>query len=451
MFFCVESVVVDDRSLELCKPYAQSSIDNIFTLVIGQNATGKSRLLRKIASHFIFDKAVKKNNPVEEYFDYKWQSERGHAEVSVSSNSARMPANVIAVSTGRYDRFPSPVNNRESSGCPYIYIGPGSRDASTSLTSSLVAIMEGLLNFEQKPRGLAHILNYLDFAPWLDIKLALTPLARRIVSNHRRAEIRSYEEERDYVKNGIMSGYSIRVPHNISPYLIQDLLHYFDVRKNGLNLEIDLTGPIRSHGLEVERLLPLLKEGLLSASDISLFSTKTKDRIRLSQASSGQQCMLTMVLGIAGSIKNGSLICIDEPEISLHPAWQSDIVKQLQNAFVDYCGCHFIIATHSPQIVSGLTSGNGYVLTLKDGVLYSSSEYSRRSSDFQLAEIFNAPGYNNEYLIRVALTILTKVSRRECLSESDLSKFRMLENIKDELADTDPVYHLIEQIEVLRQ
>ncbi|KKA05972.1 hypothetical protein VP02_20550 [Pseudomonas ogarae] len=159
--------------------------------------------------------------------------------------------------------------------------------------------------------------------------------------------------------------------------------------------------------------------------------------------------MLTMMLGIAGSIQNGSLICIDEPEISLHPQWQSSLVKQLQEVFADYHGCHFIIATHSPQLVSGLVTDNGYVLSLEEARLYKPYEYAKRSADFQLAEIFQSPGQNNEYLLRTVLILLTKIAKRENFNEDDRETAVRLFKLQSKMSDVDPVYHLISQLGTL--
>lgn len=199
----------------------------------------------------------------------------------------------------------------------------------------------------------------------------------------------------------------------------------------------------------IDELIPFLKSGLIKIFDITLIKLVDKSRLRLSQASSGQQCMLTIMLGIAGAIKNGSLICVDEPEISLHPQWQTNLVKQLQEVFSDFTGCHFVIATHSPQLVSGLTSTNGYVLNLEDKELHHSFDYAKRSADFQLAEVFHTPGQNNEYLLRVALLLLTKLSRREELCHEDRESLNRLISIRKRMSDTDPVYHLIGQVEAL--
>lgn len=50
-------------------------------------------------------------------------------------------------------------------------------------------------------------------------------------------------------------------------------------------------------------------------------------------------------------LKNDTLYCLDEPENSLSPKMQMkllDILKQMAR----YCGCQFIIATHSPFLLS---------------------------------------------------------------------------------------------------
>ncbi|TOO95411.1 ATP-binding protein, partial [Vibrio parahaemolyticus] len=78
----------------------------------------------------------------------------------------------------------------------------------------------------------------------------------------------------------------------------------------------------------------------------------------LSKRSSGEQCLFLIFMGIISSIEDNALICIDEPEISLHPQWQEKFVDILNDSFSSYKGCHFIIATHSPLIVSDISSSN---------------------------------------------------------------------------------------------
>ena len=51
------------------------------------------------------------------------------------------------------------------------------------------------------------------------------------------------------------------------------------------------------------------------------------------------------------NIKKGSLILIDEPEISLHVVWQQQFLSDLKK-IMDINKSNVIIATHSPQIIN---------------------------------------------------------------------------------------------------
>ena len=48
-----------------------------------------------------------------------------------------------------------------------------------------------------------------------------------------------------------------------------------------------------------------------------------------------------------------AIVLIDEIELNLHPAWQSEIVPTLMDVFQ---ACQFIVTTHSPQVLSGVES-----------------------------------------------------------------------------------------------
>ncbi|MDT4832858.1 restriction system-associated AAA family ATPase [compost metagenome] len=448
MTFKVEAVLTDDNWLQLSDPFHNNSWNNTFSLVIGQNATGKSRLLRKIVSNYIFENKGPTRNQYSHYNpSTPWsQSDyySSNREVTETYFSNPLPENVIAVSTGRHDRFPSPLHLKgKPTQVEYHYIGPAADrgNSISSITRSVTAILQGLLNYNEKFSSLSHIFDYLGFIPYLNLKFSADPRVNGLK--------RRNGDDWQYLIPELINAEN-RQDYNYE--LIEKFNRFSDPlnNKHGGRLEINLNDYAWRHkNYDLHDAIDLLNAGLIKISDITLISQKNKDRLRFSQASSGQQCMLTMILGIAGAIKDDSLICIDEPEISLHPRWQADIVRQLQTVFEEYQGCHFIIATHSPQIVSGLTTENGYVLSLEDRKFYRSDEYARRSADFQLAEIFNTPGHNNEYLIRIALTLLTKLSNEQPLTNVDRQKIEWLSIIGKDLSDKDPVFHLINQVRML--
>ena len=65
--------------------------------------------------------------------------------------------------------------------------------------------------------------------------------------------------------------------------------------------------------------------------------------------SSGEQHFIIQLIMLIFMADEGSLILIDEPELSYHPAWQMDYLKNLRS-IAELGGYQFILATHSAQI-----------------------------------------------------------------------------------------------------
>jgi ABC-type transport system involved in cytochrome c biogenesis ATPase subunit len=70
----------------------------------------------------------------------------------------------------------------------------------------------------------------------------------------------------------------------------------------------------------------------------------------LDRLSSGEKQILIMFYLLLFTAKHGSLIIIDEPEISLHVAWQQKLGKTFSD-IARLRDMHMIIATHSPQVI----------------------------------------------------------------------------------------------------
>lgn len=151
-------------------------------------------------------------------------------------------------------------------------------------------------------------------------------------------------------------------------------------------------------------------------------------------------------LGIAARIKDGSLICIDEPEICLHPEWQERYIQLLMSTFQGFNSCQFIVATHSPQIVSRLGSENCYVLDLQNNSLQPAKVFNNRSVDFQLAQVFNAPGFKNEYMMRELLSIVGTLSSGQDLSRKQTDFIGGAKALKSAFSSDDPVLRLINMV-----
>ncbi|WP_069997339.1 AAA family ATPase [Cellulosilyticum sp. I15G10I2] len=90
-----------------------------------------------------------------------------------------------------------------------------------------------------------------------------------------------------------------------------------------------------------------------------IFELPNKSMLSPDKLSSGEQNELILIFELLFKSQANSLILIDEPEISLHIAWQQQFLEDMQ-AISDLTDVKIIIATHSPDIINGrwdLTTG----------------------------------------------------------------------------------------------
>ena len=85
---------------------------------------------------------------------------------------------------------------------------------------------------------------------------------------------------------------------------------------------------------------------------LKIIDIDTKRKIPLTNLSSGEKEIIVLFYTLLFEIPDGVLLLIDEPEISLHIAWQRLFMKDLKK-IVQMKNLRAVIATHSPQIVSG--------------------------------------------------------------------------------------------------
>jgi putative ATP-dependent endonuclease of OLD family len=97
-----------------------------------------------------------------------------------------------------------------------------------------------------------------------------------------------------------------------------------------------------------------LKDANTNTYEIILLKIQENTKFSLHQASSGEKEILNFLLGIfAFNIKNG-LIIVDEPEVHLHPKWQS-LLLDLFFDLADLTQNQFIFSTHSPIFINQRT------------------------------------------------------------------------------------------------
>lgn len=82
------------------------------------------------------------------------------------------------------------------------------------------------------------------------------------------------------------------------------------------------------------------------------FRTHAGNRIRVSSLSSGEQHLVALFTMLLFSAKPGSLVLIDEPEISLHAAWKHAFLEDISRV-ARVSNLQVVMATHSSAIING--------------------------------------------------------------------------------------------------
>jgi predicted ATP-binding protein involved in virulence len=81
------------------------------------------------------------------------------------------------------------------------------------------------------------------------------------------------------------------------------------------------------------------------------FTASNGNPLSPTDLSSGEQHELVMMYEFLFKVEPGTLILIDEPEISLHVAWQTEFLNDLQQ-IIELSNFDVLMATHSPDIIN---------------------------------------------------------------------------------------------------
>ncbi len=435
----------DGGTVQLIDDVCQYDWRNTFTVIVGKNGVGKSRLLAEIA------KACTRESQPQRPFN------RMLPDLS--------PV-VIAASTSPFDKFPSPPRRHGKTERNYRYVGMRGEGlyGASSAVSLLSSAARGLLAKlgEQRPSvNLLAVLNSLSFSP--KFRFVLKPQYQRF-EDVARAERRTRHAGLEMFKLGgrsyVMDVKLRRLLDTIPEGELAEVIRAMESvpEKPGVAssvvLDVDF-GTQSAHLLDrpmppklLHAFLKLFETGLYRLTDIEV-EKQYFGPLSLRRASSGEQCMLVLMLGIAGHIQDGSVILVDEPEISLHPEWQEQFMEILQGTFGHYSSCQFIVATHSPQITARLGGSNSFIYSLTRRKLYSASQFSQRSADFQLAELFDAPGLMNEYISRVCFNLIAQLRSSPQMTVEMRHDMRWLIGMREKLRTDLKLRGLIDSVKEL--
>lgn len=294
---------------------------NRVTVLIGANGSGKSKLLRSVAETYRNTKPASISD------------EKPHPRVLVLTNLVN-------------DVFVLPRNPAPH----YFYLGlrRASNNVSTrALTKTTIESILSCMDVSPSGASIQPALNTLSIDQ-LILRLSLKdesqpPTLRAPLPNSERREdsmnpvgipsTRDWEELSRYFFHPTESTEETEVS-----------LPWGTSRAGSLpNLSSRLSVPIGS------ALNHWVRLGLIS---VSIDAHINEALVNIADLSSGQLLTLSTFARIAAHIVPGSLVIVDEPEVGLHPNWQSGWVPLLRECIPSNFGCHFLVATHSPFLVA---------------------------------------------------------------------------------------------------
>ncbi len=154
------------------------------------------------------------------------------------------------------------------------------------------------------------------------------------------------------------------------------------------------------------------------------FRNKKGEIFSIDELSTGEKTLLSKVLYLYLKDIKDSIILIDEPELSLHPAWQNRVLKLYEN-FAKENNSQIIIATHSPHIIG--SAKNEYIRILtEDGVINDVIVYGR-DIEWVLEEVMGA-NYTREKSILDKFDEIQELINDNKLNEAE-ENINALENI----------------------
>lgn len=116
--------------------------------------------------------------------------------------------------------------------------------------------------------------------------------------------------------------------------------------------------PFRGLLKKIELLEQIINDRLLNKTlqvtdgdGLAVLHSPSGRSIALDSLSSGEQHEIILMIDLLFNVPSGAVVLIDEPEISLHVAWQIAFIPDVER-IAELAGFRFVVATHSPQIIN---------------------------------------------------------------------------------------------------
>lgn len=408
--------------------------NNYFTLLIGNNGVGKSRLLYSIANHYYYTSNSDKidNSDKIEFKDH-----------GIS------PSFTIVVSNNLSDRFPytttawSTISEDFIEISHYLYLGIKNENGVLSRPDIMKRAVFLILRYgisKEASESMSRIFHLLSYKPRIVIQF-----------NIKKSTYRLLRQDND------IHAIFPKIPESYEHTQLLKIVYSLSLNNNEIVIDFSDKGfevhlyndnnhqeELKTEHFALFELLTLLNlENNLSNFSVKLEKT-SGSAISLGLASSGESNLLLSLISMVPLLRDNCLVLIDEPETSLHPSWQSKYIELLNSLFHPYHGCHIIIASHSPFITSDMTPEKSTVTILsnKNGVIngrmLNYSPYAWSTENI-LLEVFKMPSTRNYYFAMTLQRALELLSDPNHSRQEYQELVNKISEVFPNLKDIDPL------------
>lgn len=439
----------DISHIEFMGPSAMIGKTHI-TIIAGANGANKSRVMASLVDYICELQEREENREIKR--KHRYQSATGLSCVGIKtcgmksdnreqeSVSSPLPSTVLVMSNLVMDRFRFAPH---APGGDMFYQYLGARQATNLMTTgsmsrSVSEAVMWLYNNKKKQD---------DFRCWLnlvvekecELALAFGAISLKWVEKHIRGDFL-----KEKINKNLLKHFPDRSEEKFNEEIIPGL-------KEVLRLLLEKgefkQGQVRNTLLPIDRMsikdlkrLSDLKDSIYIANRLRLFQFpslcmyRDEEWMEFGQMSSGEQNILATGAKLIAYAKPGSLIAIDEPEVSLNTTWQQNYTDLVRKSLGHASGSHVIIATHSPHLISSLPHGEASVVLLeRNGVRIESSTidakfegWGAESVLYKVLDIPSASSYNFQRELASVLKHIQENGRDKSNIDSFLTKAKRL-------------------------
>jgi ABC-type Mn2+/Zn2+ transport system ATPase subunit len=281
----------------------------------------------------------------------------------VDPSSFAFPDRAIAVAHLPADRFKFIRNQKHGF---YAYLGLRQATNMTTTGALETKVVLGFVDAVKRIRAIdifKHWFAELELAMTITIEVglmrrhqetrSLAGFKEEALTNIQRFQREFSEQKREELSEDLTDLWKFILALREFPLLKRSERQKYYPRAFGMSFTLGQLPDIFDQH-DVSRMLEIGRK-LRVFSDVTMVFRKGDRPVQFSELSSGEQQILGTIIRFVAELGQHSVVVIDEPEVSLHPAWQRMYLPRLLETLQAFPQTHVIIATHSHFMVSDVS------------------------------------------------------------------------------------------------